>query len=179
MPHLVWVVVLLVVLGVLTALLKKSKGHAGPAGRLQPTEKTPFKTNKFFLTAAEQSFYGCLKQAVGGRLDIFAKTRLLDVLWLPPQAEGKQRWRNMAQSKHVDFLLCDPKTLLPALAIELDDSSHGRADRQVRDELVEKMLEDAGLPLMRIDTQAAYNVRALGEAIQERMVGKTQAAAIG
>ena len=35
-------------------------------------------------------------------------------------------------AKHVDFVLCCPATLRPLLVVELDDASHGRADRQER-----------------------------------------------
>jgi hypothetical protein len=46
------------------------------------------------------------------------------------QMTEKNSWKalltNSLISTQVDFLLCDPKTLKPALAIELDDSSHAR-----------------------------------------------------
>lgn len=70
----------------------------------------------------------------GRPVDVFAKVWLLDVLWLSPQAQNRQRYRNMVQSKHVDFVLCDPDALFPTLAIELDHSSHARDDRERRDE---------------------------------------------
>jgi hypothetical protein len=41
----------------------------------------------------------------------------------------------MAQ-KHIDFLLCDPATLRVVLALEVDDRSHARPKRQLRDLIV-------------------------------------------
>jgi very-short-patch-repair endonuclease len=40
--------------------------------------------------------------------------------------------------------------LSPILAIELDDMSHERSDRQERDREVERILKDANMPLLRI-----------------------------
>lgn len=69
-------------------------------------------------------------------------------------------------------MLCDPKTLKPILAIELDDSSHRRPDRQERDAFVEKVFETARLPLARVPVRAAYDTRELAAILQAAM--KTQ-----
>jgi len=61
----------------------------------------------------------------------------------------------------VDFLLCDPKTLKPVFAVELDDSSHEHSARQERDAFVEEVFAAAQLPLMRIPAQQAYNTHEL------------------
>jgi len=174
-------IVFFVIVAAVVSSLKKGRGgrrQDGPSEPGAPTkERSPFKRNKFFLTTAEQSFFGCLKHVVAGRFELFAKVRLLDVLWLPPDAQSKQRWRNMVQSKHVDFLLCDSKTLLPLVAVELDDSSHNRGDRQDRDDLVDGVLEAAGLPILRVTARSAYDTRALGEEIMKRIGTSAQAAA--
>jgi hypothetical protein len=46
----------------------------------------------------------------------------------------------------------------PRVAIELDDSSHAREDRQARDAFVEQVFQAAGVPLLRFPVQHAYNV---------------------
>ena len=46
----------------------------------------------------------------------------------------------------------------PRVAIELDDSSHAREERQTRDAFVEKFFEASGLPLLRVPAQRAYNI---------------------
>lgn len=167
MGYMIGLVVVVVLLGIAAALLKKGKPGQSASTTLSGT--MPFKKNKYFLSAAEQSFYGVLKQAVAGQLDIFAKVRLLDVLWLPPQVQGKQRHKNLVQSKHVDFVLCDSKALVPMLVIELDDVSHARSDRERRDLLVDKVLTDAKLPVLRVPAKASYDVRQLAADIRQAL----------
>lgn len=66
---------------------------------------------------------------------------------------------NRIASKHVDYLLCEPDTMKPLFAVELDDASHNRADRKARDEFVDKVFQAAGLPLIHVTAQREYNVR--------------------
>jgi len=53
------------------------------------------------------------------------------------------------------------------LAIELDDSSHEREDRQERDIFVDNVLGKAGLPLLHVKAQTRYNLQQVSEAIAE------------
>ena len=46
----------------------------------------------------------------------------------------------------------------PRVGIELDDSSHAREDRQVRDAFVHQVFDAAGLALLRFPAQRAYNI---------------------
>jgi hypothetical protein len=64
---------------------------------------------------------------------------------------------NRIDRKHVDFLLCDLKTLQLILGIELDEKSHQRADRQEREDFVNHVFEAAKLPLLHIPVQRAYS----------------------
>jgi len=52
------------------------------------------------------------------------------------------------------------------LCIELDDASHGRPDRQVRDEFLDAALLAAGLPLLRVRAKKAYNLAELRAQIE-------------
>jgi hypothetical protein len=49
----------------------------------------------------------------------------------------------------------------PLVGLELDDSSHQRADRQTRDAFVDQVFAAAELPLVRIAPQRDYNTREL------------------
>jgi len=46
----------------------------------------------------------------------------------------------------------------PKLAIELDDKSHQRKDRQERDAFVDEVFRAAGLPLVHIPAAKGYQV---------------------
>ena len=105
----------------------------GMSPRATGTPTLPYCRKDFLLTPAERSLYGVLTEAVQGRHLIFAKVRLLDLVWLPKGTESRQSHLNRVQSKHVDFVLCDRDVVRPLMVIELDDSSHDRSDRKDRD----------------------------------------------
>jgi very-short-patch-repair endonuclease len=118
------------------------------------------------LTAAEQKFLAALKPVVGERFTIFAMVRLADLV------ETKNLNRSTYFSalgkvtqKHIDFLLCQPDTFSPFLAIELDDRSHQRRDRRERDEFVDELLARVGLPLMRVKVAGSYAPETLKQQI--------------
>jgi hypothetical protein len=62
---------------------------------------------------------------------------------------------------HVDFLLCDPTSLQPVAAIELDDKSHQRKSAQERDAVKDAVFATAGLPLERVVVSRGYDTEAL------------------
>jgi len=115
--------------------------------------------NKFFITDAERNFFHVLRQVVGPRAHILAQVSLRQLLFFP-NAPGRQSWQNRA-NRAIDFVLCDPGTLRPLVAIELDDKTHTRPDRQTRDDNVETLLTAAGLPLLHILASRTYSVNEL------------------
>lgn len=119
----------------------------------------PYAVRDDFLSRAEQSFYLVLKEAVGDRALISPKVSLGDLFFAKVSDPSRHRaLANRIDRKHVDFLLCDPRTVKPMVGIELDDRSHQRADRQTRDAFVERVFEAAGLPLVRVPVRMAYSV---------------------
>jgi len=88
--------------------------------------------NKFFITDAERNFFLVLRQVVGTRAHILAQVSLNQLLYFL-SAPNRQAWKNRASQRAIDFVLCHAATLRPLLAIELDDSTHTRPDRQTRD----------------------------------------------
>ncbi|OYP37220.1 DUF2726 domain-containing protein [Rhodopirellula sp. MGV] len=117
----------------------------------------PYRLRDKFLSPAELSFYRILVQAVGQQFSINNKVRLWDVLYVPRQ-EGSRSFENKISSKHIDFLLCDPTTMQPLLAVELDDASHNRKDRQERDAFVDDALAAAGLPILHVPAARTYSI---------------------
>src|SRR6266487_6106715 len=111
-----------------------------------------------FISPAELNFFFNLKAVAGDSAHIFSKVKLSDLFYAKTGDYGKNRsYTNRIDRKHVDFLLCDSKTLKPVLGIELDDKSHQRADRQERDDFVNHVFAAAGLPFMHISVQRGYS----------------------
>ena len=76
---------------------------------------------------------------------------------------------NRINRKHVDFVLCDPKTMQPRLAVELDDKSHSSPDRQERDEFVDSVFQIASLPLVHVPARLAYSTEELSQLFKQAL----------
>ncbi len=117
----------------------------------------PYRLRSEFLSPAERSFYFVLSNVVAQRALVLPKIALGEVFnTISHDPSGFQTYRNKIDRKHVDFLLCNPRTVQPLLGIELDDKSHQRADRQTRDAFVEQVFAAAKLPLVRVPVRATY-----------------------
>ena len=125
-------------------------------GRESGPESLPYRLKDRILTESELSFYLVLKSILGERLTICPKVRLSDIFFVARRNENKGAYNRINQ-KHVDFLICDPRTMKPLFGVELDDSSHKRSDREARDELVDQVFAAAGLPLVRVPARTAYS----------------------
>ncbi|WP_366924344.1 DUF2726 domain-containing protein [Metallumcola ferriviriculae] len=122
----------------------------------------PYRKKKYLLSIAEKSFFQVLSTwNVKHNYYIFPKIRIADLLYIQKNTDNRQTYINKIQSKHIDFVLCDRDTISPIAAIELDDSSHQRADRIKRDEFLDKAFSDAGLPLIRVPAKRSYSLNDL------------------
>jgi len=105
------------------------------------------------FSATEWAFLRALDQAVDGRYRVFGKVRVADVMNPGNRTKvGNKRWWSeftKISSKHVDFVLVDPRTCEIVAAIEVDDRSHQRGDRATRDAFLDRAFQDAGIPLIR------------------------------
>ena len=130
-------IIAIVVVVVLLAIVKSL-----PKGKGQDL---PYEKQNYLFTPAERSFLGVLEQAVGDQFRIMGKVRLMDIVKVKGGLDGKakQTAKNKIQSKHVDFVACDPNDLSVQFVVELDDKSHEREDRQERDALVDGVMNAA------------------------------------
>jgi hypothetical protein len=103
-------------------------------------------------------FYSALRRAVGTRFTVALKVRLADIITCQREAWPIGYGRLIAQ-KHIDFLVCDTESLRILLALEVDDRSHERPDRRLRDLFVDRALKAAGIPLVRVRAAASYDPR--------------------
>ena len=128
----------------------------------------PYHIRDDFLSPAEHSFFLVLKHIVSNRAVICTKVSLSDLFYV--RADDPSRFRtytNKIDRKHVDFLLCDLKTLQPLVGIELDDKSHQKSSRQARDEFVEKVYTAAKLPLVRFPARRSYSTSELESVLNQ------------
>ncbi len=118
----------------------------------------PYEQNGKLFSPAERSFLGVLEQIVGAEYRILGKIRLADIIRTRRGLSNSARTSafNRICSRHVDFVLCDPRTFEIAGVIELDDSSHEKELRRVSDQFMDKALSAAGVPFVRFKAQRAY-----------------------
>lgn len=87
------------------------------------------------------------------------QVRVADIVEISPCVRKRSRawWTlfNMAAQWHCDVVIVDRMSFKVAAAVELDDASHLQTRRQRRDILLEEVLRQAGIPLLRSrDSQA-------------------------
>jgi len=129
----------------------------------------PYERIEKLFTAAERSFLGVLEQILGSEYRVLGKIRLSDVIQ-PKNGlsnSAKTTALNRITSKHVDFAICDPRTLQVVGLIELDDASHSGLKRQRTDKFVDGALAAAGVPIVRIPAQRGYSPAEIREKVLE------------
>ena len=117
-------------------------------------EKTVYhyRRNERIMTPSEIEFFKILVDIIDGRYYLFPQVHLSSVLDHKVKGDGFVNWKaafRHINGKSVDYVLCDKMTLAPVVAIELDDSTHAQDDRRLRDDEVERIFTEAGLPLVR------------------------------
>lgn len=115
----------------------------------------PFLRRKYLLTRAEKSFYNILRQVVAPH-SVHPKVRLADLVEADERHLLRKSNFDHIKSKHIDFVICDA-ALSPIIAVELDDLSHQRPDRVARDRGVNRILEIASLPILRVPVRRTYD----------------------
>lgn len=123
-------------------------------GKPQQQKKMPDKFpyyRKNLLTKNEWVFFKKLKEITDrNNLHILSKVRLIDLVDVNDNLPYKEKMSYKARiiQKHIDFVLVNPDSFKVYIAIELDDSSHDTKERKERDEFLDKVCENAKLPLI-------------------------------
>jgi very-short-patch-repair endonuclease len=163
------------IFGIIFLLIVYSTARLLLAGniRLDSVQSGPKKyrylRRHYFMTARENACFQELMRTVGNQYYIFAQVSLATLV---NEKGVRQNWkaaRSRIDRKSVDFVLCDKVNISPLLAIELDDSTHGWSNRQARDQHVEEILSNVGLPLLRI-----WSTDNLAQKIAERLSTSAQ-----
>lgn len=143
-------------------------------GSKSSEKRKVFKNNTYSYTAkqsimteSENKFFLKLERIVNERYYVFPQVHLSALL--DHRVKG-QEWKyafSHINGKSVDYVLCDRETLRPTYAIELDDYTHSRTDRQNRDAEVERLFSEVNLPLVRFrnkDVSEGEIIQALTDA---------------
>jgi very-short-patch-repair endonuclease len=126
-----------------------------------PDKHLPYLKKRYILTSAEYRFYKALHLATGDQFIIAPQVHLEGLIEVDHREHNWRTYHNKIDRKSVDFVLFDKQTVVALLAIELDDSSHRRPDRQERDGFVNSIFASAGLKLLHVPVREYYPVEEL------------------
>jgi hypothetical protein len=107
------------------------------------------------LSPGELAFFRVLSRSLPRHSALSLKTRLADIIDCPDELWHAPLGRRVAQ-KHVDFALYDPVTGKILAVIELDDRSHDSPTRRRRDRFLDGILQEVGVPLLRVRCASSY-----------------------
>lgn len=134
-------------------------------------KKYQYRRKSFFMSPAEHDCFDALIVAVGNDYYIFGQVHLPTIVNHKIYGQNYHGAFRHIDEKSVDFVLCDKNYISPKLAIELDDKSHERPDRQERDREVQSILKNAGIPLLRLENHGRFNSDELAQKIKEAIGG--------
>jgi len=162
MDALFFIVVLFAIIALVVQLLNRS-------GSSTQAKESQYEQHKSLLSAAERSFFGVLKGAVGADYVVVPKVRVADAI-RPRRGMSRSDWQsafNRISAKHFDFLICRATDFGIVASVELDDKSHRQSRRRERDEFLAAAAKEAGLPLLRFDAKSSYSQVQLRESVAD------------
>ncbi len=118
-------------------------------------QRLPYRLREPFLATTELALFRALHQMVGGRYLICPKVSLNDVFYIVRPNENVHFFNKFFR-KHVDFLLCDPQTLVPVFGIEIVRPISKNEARE-SDKFMEELFTGAGLPLVHVPSSETYD----------------------
>lgn len=150
----IWPVAGLFAVVAVVALLAKTVGKRRVIESRDPDGPWPYRVRRL-LTDPEQVLLHRVRSALPDHL-VFAQVQVARVLEVSERPDSLS-WFNRVAQLSFDILVCTQDTM-PVLAIELDDSSHGRQRQRRRDAKKDRACNDAGLRLVRWNVQSIPSV---------------------
>jgi hypothetical protein len=124
-------------------------------------ERLPYRLREHFLSTPELALLRVLQRMVGHHYLICPKVALNDIFYIVRPNENVHFFNKFFR-KHVDFLLCEPNTLKPAIGIELVKPVTRNETREA-DQFMGELFLSARLPLVHIQSSERYSEQDLSE----------------
>lgn len=140
-----------------------------PELRIASSEPPKYRKQRSLFSDHERRFYDALLNDLDEEFRVFAKVRLVDIIWLTNEPKNKWRHLNRVLSSHIDFVICDVEQHIPLVGIELDDSSHNRYDRRESDKYKDSLFAHVQMPLERFSVQDMYEPGEIGRRIRDAL----------
>lgn len=120
-----------------------------------------YDVRKTLISKSEQNFYHAIKSVVPEDYCVFPQINLASFIDRTDDAHfHNELFRN------VDFLITDAE-YHPKFIIEINDQTHLNSDRKERDEKVQNICEEAGIPILKLWTAYGVNPDYIKKRIDE------------
>jgi|SRR5688572_14262448 len=117
--------------------------------------RLPYRLREPFLSKTELALFRVLTEMMASRYVICPKVALSDVFFIVRPNENVHFFNKIFR-KHVDFLLCDPRTFKPSFGVEIVKPIAKEGIREA-DKFMEELFTDAGIPLVHIPSGESYD----------------------
>jgi hypothetical protein len=118
-------------------------------------ERLPYRLREPFLSKTELALFRMLTEMMASRYVISPKVALSDVFYIVRPNENVHFFNKIFR-KHIDFLLCDLKTMKPSFGVEMVKPIAKNGAREA-DKFMEELFTDAGIPLVHIPSAETYD----------------------
>ena len=158
MESLFWLAIVVIAATSIGAVVQaKSQGNTGDGNEVWPFYP------KNILSPPEQALYVRLVQALPDHT-VLAQVQLSRLLGVK-KGYRSQAWLNRINRMSADFVVCRKDSSIVAV-VELDDSTHERADRRAADTKKVKALSSAGIRVERWQAKSLPDVSAIRSAFR-------------
>jgi len=127
--------------------------------------RSPYRLRETFLSTPELALFRVLQGMAGRHYVICPKVALNDIFYVARPNENVHYYNKFFR-KHVDFLLCEPVTLRPAIGIELAKPL-GRSETRDVDQFMRDLFLTARLPLVHIPSSDHYATDELEQLLEQ------------
>lgn len=127
--------------------------------------RSPYRLRENFLSTPELALFRVLLGMVGRHYVICPKVALNDIFYIVRPNENVHFFNKFFR-KHVDFLLCEPVTLQPAIGVELVKPVRRNEAREF-DQFMQELFLSARLPLVHIPSSERYSEGDLENLLQQ------------
>lgn len=133
----------------------------------------PFDKKAAIFTPAEKNFHTLLEQAVGTQYRVLNRVKLSDIVTIRKgvSKRANQSAINNANSKYLDFVICDRNTMALCGVIDLVDTQ-GAGYKVRKDWFVSGALEASSIPHVRIKVKNNYSIEEIKACIDSRFLNK-------
>ena len=122
-----------------------------------------YELKKKLISKSEQGFYNAIKVSVPDGYCVFPQINLASFIDRTDDA----RFHNEL-FRNVDFLITNAE-YEPKIIVEINDQTHLTNERRERDEKVQKICEEAGIPILKLWTSYGVNTEYIKGRIDETL----------